>query len=337
MLHQAVVIRLQSNASPQFLVSTVDHFKHSEVSFWIDLEKPLVAKLSKTLPLPSMATIYARDYDYHFLTRDGLLFMCVADATHSKSAAFLFLKELAQYFCIRPEYNALGKSTRPYALMALEPWITGLRNAHQDSRGKRRQSINDGEIMAVDIQDLLPQEVLARFARPAPKIQLATNWNLRFLITLVLALFALDLGWALDLILQWLAVLKTPVHRIDRTFVIFSHNGLTLMLGLLSPVYLFLASLYHLKFPITRSGLYLVFFHSVLQVLQIIHVLLFERPDYQKPQDFAQLTTLQTWATLFDSFSLPIPILFLKLIHLLVLYHHGYLNPHMDEKRVKKS
>jgi hypothetical protein len=228
---------------------------------------------------------------YYFLNRNGIVYVSIAD-----SCCFPFLHTVAKEFEKLQECNI--SSTRPYALMKLEPWLTKLKLKYS-----RIISSLEDDVMVVELESLVG-------IKPKPKPILNSNkWNQTVMGILLMTLFTLDL-----------------LFGYQYGYPMKSYNTLsllTLILFIFSPVYLILVYLLMCKksFDIMKS---IVTCHLVLVFLQILHTILFPRPEYKKPLHQESLTTLQQWATFFDSFSIPVVVIFIKLVYIQFLLVQGY-------------
>ncbi|KAI8895866.1 hypothetical protein BC833DRAFT_599808 [Globomyces pollinis-pini] len=147
--------------------------------------------------------------------------------------------------------------------------------------------------------------------------QLSKTWDIRFLITLQLVLFFVDGYFVAIAGLQIIRILRWNQHYKGLFDAIFNQLCI-LLLGLFSPIFIYMSFMTHLVIPFPKRMKSLIGFHTAVIFIQVLYTILFPKSSYHKPDHLENLTTLQRWATLFDSFSLPIPVIIIKLIHVVI-------------------
>ncbi|KAJ3319509.1 hypothetical protein HDV06_006242 [Boothiomyces sp. JEL0866] len=213
------------------------------------------------------------------------------------------------YFILTQEYvsSGLKLSSRPYCLMKLEPTIQSLKQKYNQPKKHYASEIH---IPKVELFDLIPQKKMTIPKMPA-------NWSTRLLFLLCLLLFYIDFTLCLDLAIQAYRIIRYNQHKLPG-FEIVLENPLIFMLGVLSPFYIYLvtvsnkAVVYVQKKVLSKNLKLVNMMHNNLVILQILIVMLVPKSGYKQEHEG---TTLMRLASLFDSFSIPLPLLVFKFIH----------------------
>jgi hypothetical protein len=265
------------------LVSTIDE----EVD--VKVLKQLLPKMS-TLSDRGIIRFPGTTTSIYYLKENNemgsTIYLCL-----SSTFCFEFLERILFDFQRKPEYHI--RSTRPYSHMKLEPWLTRLKREFLTKNGKI-----SGPTTMYDIGDILPSyKPIAQSVRSIPE------WNYRISIMLYFALIVSDVY----------LFLSSPWNL---------HHVSIVILGLLSPVYLLLASIEYLQRSVTRISAHCITLHIIITFFQILYTILIPRPDYHKPT--SPLTTLQQYANFFGSFEIHFVIILLKLIYVLIILQTNY-------------
>ncbi|KAL1960027.1 hypothetical protein VTO42DRAFT_199 [Malbranchea cinnamomea] len=108
------------------------------------------------------ASIESGQYNLHYIIKDDICFLCVADRTYPRKLAFTYLEDLATEFTTTyPASQYLSPNLRPYAFVEFDTFIQRTKKTYQDARATANlDRLNDElrdvtKVMTKNIEDLL--------------------------------------------------------------------------------------------------------------------------------------------------------------------------------------
>ncbi|EER43949.1 SNARE sec22 [Histoplasma capsulatum H143] len=108
------------------------------------------------------ATIECGQCNLHYIIKDGVCFLCIADRSYPRKLAFSYLGDLASEFTTTyPTSQYLSTNLRPYAFVEFDSFIKRTVKTYQDSRAPQNlDKLNDElrdvtKYMVKNVEDLL--------------------------------------------------------------------------------------------------------------------------------------------------------------------------------------
>ncbi|EDN08643.1 protein transporter sec22 [Histoplasma capsulatum] len=108
------------------------------------------------------ATIECGQCNLHYIIKDGVCFLCIADRSYPRKLAFSYLGDLANEFTTTyPTSQYLSTNLRPYAFVEFDSFIKRTVKTYQDSRAPQNlDKLNDElrdvtKYMVKNVEDLL--------------------------------------------------------------------------------------------------------------------------------------------------------------------------------------
>jgi len=108
------------------------------------------------------ATIESGQYNLHYLIKDDICFLCIADRSYPRKLAFTYLADIATEFTTTYSPSQYYSSNlRPYAFVEFDTFIQRTKKTYQDTRASQNlDKLNDElrdvtKIMTKNIEDLL--------------------------------------------------------------------------------------------------------------------------------------------------------------------------------------
>jgi hypothetical protein len=254
-------------------------------------------------PLDTHCLYFYKESD----TMGETTYVAVAD-----TLCFEFLDQICAEFKVKSEYHV--RSTRPYSLVHLEPWLTKMKRRYSSKRGAIYDSVT-----VLDLNAIVPN-IKATGVKPI----LTPQWYTRLSILLILALLFCDVYLFFESAVGIIRILRWDNTPILSGFVYGIHHLLMLSLGLLSPVYLLLASIIYLKRQTSELGKIAITAQIILTFVQVVYTTLIPNEHYHRPDHREQLTTLQQWADIFGSFSINFVVIVLKVLYVITVLQSGF-------------
>jgi len=108
------------------------------------------------------ASIESGQYNLHYLIKDDICFLCIADRSYPRKLAFTYLADIATEFTTTYSPSQYHSSNlRPYAFVEFDTFIQRTKKTYQDTRASQNlDKLNDElrdvtKIMTKNIEDLL--------------------------------------------------------------------------------------------------------------------------------------------------------------------------------------
>ncbi|WEW61514.1 SNAP receptor [Emydomyces testavorans] len=108
------------------------------------------------------ASIESGQYNLHYIIKDDVCFLCIADRSYPRKLAFAYLADVAtEFVATYPPTQYLSSNLRPYAFIEFDSYLQRKRKAYQDSRAPANlDRLNDElkdvtKVMTKNIEDLL--------------------------------------------------------------------------------------------------------------------------------------------------------------------------------------
>jgi len=108
------------------------------------------------------ASIESGQYNLHYLIKDDICFLCIADRSYPRKLAFTYLADIATEFTTTYSPSQYYSSNlRPYAFVEFDTFIQRTKKTYQDTRASQNlDKLNDElrdvtKIMTKNIEDLL--------------------------------------------------------------------------------------------------------------------------------------------------------------------------------------
>ncbi|KMU90871.1 transport protein SEC22 [Coccidioides immitis H538.4] len=108
------------------------------------------------------ASIESGQYNLHYIIKDDICFLCIADRSYPRKLAFAYLADIANEFVnMYPPSQYLSSNLRPYAFVEFDSYLQRKKKSYQDSRASANlDRLNDElkdvtKVMTKNIEDLL--------------------------------------------------------------------------------------------------------------------------------------------------------------------------------------
>ncbi|EEQ91586.1 vesicle transporter SEC22 [Blastomyces dermatitidis ER-3] len=143
------------------LAASVDDEQQTEILSEPKSQAKLICRRLNRNSEPQ-ATIESGQYNLHYVIRDEVCFLCIADRSYPRKLAFSYLGDLATEFTTN--YSAsqyLSTNLRPYAFVEFDGFIKRTMKTYQDSRAPQNlDKLNDElrdvtKYMVKNVEDLL--------------------------------------------------------------------------------------------------------------------------------------------------------------------------------------
>ncbi|KMU76922.1 transport protein SEC22 [Coccidioides immitis RMSCC 3703] len=108
------------------------------------------------------ASIESGQYNLHYIIKDDICFLCIADRSYPRKLGFAYLADIANEFVnMYPPSQYLSSNLRPYAFVEFDSYLQRKKKSYQDSRASANlDRLNDElkdvtKVMTKNIEDLL--------------------------------------------------------------------------------------------------------------------------------------------------------------------------------------
>lgn len=107
------------------------------------------------------ATIESGQYNFHYLIRNSIIYLCICDKTYPRKLAFSYLAEISQEFYNSHGTEALSSAARPFGFSSFDTFLSKTKKLYQDQRAQSNlDKLNNDladvkKVMTKNIEDLL--------------------------------------------------------------------------------------------------------------------------------------------------------------------------------------
>ncbi|KAL5035898.1 hypothetical protein, variant 1 [Batrachochytrium dendrobatidis JEL423] len=298
--------------------------------------------------LPLECSLDADPFVFHYLVDNGVIFMCIVENTMPRLLAFSYLLELVHEFIENTKNNEKQwrEASRPYSLIRLEPIIQSIKARYRNPRALQSRtdlvdlSMRVRAIPTISTANLFPTEFAAASRMTLQRVagnvsnaaeQFSTghgysentrSWRTRYLVTVTLLIFFVDLIYGLGSSLSLLKIIRHRRHPIEEGVKFVYAHFFMLIIFALCPVLTYQMRKFQQRQKLAPLAIRITLAHAFVTFFQILHTLLIpnDLPEWHNSADHSNMSPLQQAAVFFSTFSIPAPLVFTKVIYLITVW-----------------
>ncbi|KAH6570589.1 hypothetical protein BASA62_004280 [Batrachochytrium salamandrivorans] len=297
-----------------------------------DSHKSGAGAASQSYNLPLECTLMADPFVFHYIVDGGAIFVCIADASMPRLLVFSYLLELINEFMVgtNDRSSQWRTASRPYSLIRLEPTLQSIKTRYSNPRALQSRtdladlSFRVRSIPSMNMSAVLPSEfaaaskvtlgrVVEKVSHAAEQFSVGTgysevhrSWRTRYLVVITLCILIADTLFFGQAALAFVRIIRHSKNKGAKIFELVVSN----------------VRQFQTRQPLVPIAAKITLTHACIALAQVLNVLVFpnDLPAWHSSADHISLTPLQQAAMFFRTFSLPAPVVFLKVLYIITVW-----------------